>query len=123
MSELFPILTGCLISSALIIIEHLLFWPYKKLNYLARYVLGTIALGLGLLVWAALTDRLIAAVAFGAIAFCGGATVIAAYWIRLQFDTSLNEADRKAFWAGQIAGLPASEEYDGSPSRSNPRSN
>lgn len=124
MVELFPILTGCLISSAILVIEHLAFWPYKRLpGYLPRYALGTGALGIGMLVWAALTERLIAAVAFGAIAGCGLIVMTTAYWIRWQLARWFKEVDQNGFFAGQIAGQPLSEEHDGPISRSNPRSN
>lgn len=124
MVELFPILNACLVSSALIVIENLLLWPYERLpSYLARYALGTGALGIGLLVWASQTDRLIAVVAFGSMAVWAMFVLGFLYWIRWWIKKKKGEIDQRAFWAGQIAGQPLSEEHDGPPSRSNPRSN
>jgi hypothetical protein len=119
-AELISILIGALAASLLLLVEHVTLWPYKCLpHYTARYVLGTAALGLGLTIWATITDRLIAAVAFWAIAGCGGATVIIAYWVRGQ----LAKHDREAFTAGQVAGLPIHEDADGPARRSDTRRN
>lgn len=104
--EFTPIIISATISTCLLLIEHLVCWfwlPARKLAYGPRYTLGTLALGLGMVVWGVLTDRLISAVAFFTIAGSGGALVVAAYWLIATWLQEIDGVDKRAFLAGTIA--------------------
>lgn len=81
--EFQAIFAGSLLTLILLMSEHFLLWPYRKImRRVHSYVLGTASIGLGVTLAAFLMDQWLIALTFWFVAGPGGFAVAAAWLIR-----------------------------------------
>jgi hypothetical protein len=100
--EPLAILTGSIVALALLFAEHVALWPYQeRLHQVARYVIGTATIGIGVTLTAALLNVWLIAIAFWCVAGPGGALIVSLWWARGIDAARIDAATDAGMLAGQ----------------------